>query len=47
MDDYQVHMCNYMQELVTEAKEQTEELAEMRRHMKRIGDILDKMEVNL
>ena len=47
MNDYEVHMRNYMEELVAEAKEQTEEMAEMRRHMKRIGDILDKMEVNL
>jgi hypothetical protein len=43
---YEQKMVEIMQEMLVEAKEQTEEMAEQRRHLKRIGDILDK-KVNL
>jgi uracil phosphoribosyltransferase len=39
MNDFQQEL---LQEHVTEMKEQTEELAEIRKHLKRIGDLLDK-----
>lgn len=38
---YEQKMVEIMQEMLVEQKEQTEEFAECRRHLKRIGDLMD------